>query len=105
MAMEPTVGRVVHFYPNGDDRYKYSGPGPLVALIAKVTDNGRDGHHVVTLAAFSDCGIPFAVQETELHNPDADVEEGVSYAAWMPYQVQKATGGDHNSESAEPRPS
>ena len=105
MAMVPTVGRVVHFYPNGDgailQRRRVRGDTPWVGFICDVGDK------LINVAGFDLDGMPFSCPGVKLITPGEEVcpGPGRAYAAWMPYQVQKATGGDHNSESAEPRPS
>ena len=84
--MQPTVGRVVYYQePGMSDQ-------PCCALIVYVWPDGT-----VNLVAFG-------------RNGDSRVAISVPRGAgpcqwdWMPYQKQKATAGDHNSQSAEPRP-
>lgn len=88
--IEPTVGRVVHFYP-GD------GSGPLVALISAVWGVG-----CINIAAFKKNGNPLldAPTSVRLLQDDEPVPESGAYCQWMPYQVKKATGSESGEVQA-----
>ena len=82
--MKPTIGRVVYYNNNGI----YQG----AAIIAYVhTDE------CVNLMVIDQNGNPSG--RTNVMNGT-----WAGQWDWMPYQKVKAEAGDHNSESAEPRP-
>lgn len=89
--IQPTVGRIVHFY---DAR----GGGPRAAIIAYVHDERLINASIVCV----DGTIAYACP-CRLRQPMDEVVKDKCRCEWMPYQVQKALGGDVNSESAEPR--
>jgi len=84
--MKPTVGRVV-YYNEGTKEH----PKPLASIIAYV------GPSYVNLMVIAGDGLT---------SGKTSVEHGAEGGQWdwMPYQKEKAAAGDHNSESAEPRP-
>jgi hypothetical protein len=95
VLIEPTPGRVVHYYP-GHDR---SAP-PLAAHVAKVID-----HRTVNLMVISAIGMPFPVlgvqllQEDDVPPPRAtagdyahDMPHQKGHASWMPYQKKVVAG-------------
>lgn len=90
--MKPTIGRVVYFFGpvSRIDR-------PECALVVYVHDE-----YMVNLAVFDHNGVQRA--ETSVYSKEAPVDSNGGRWDWMPYQKQKAAVGDHNSESAEPRP-
>lgn len=88
--IEPSVGRVVWYYPAADDaRLKRDKAGPLAAMIAMVRPDGmlnlmvvaQDGHPVGRV------GVQL-VQDTS----SADINVVAGYATWMPYQRAVAAG-------------
>lgn len=88
--MKPTVGRVVYFHEHE------SQPQPYAAIITYVhTDM------VVNLVIFDANGNPMPRASVPL---SSSVSHTHYVWSWMPYQLAKAAAGDHNSESAEPRP-
>lgn len=87
--MTPTVGRVVYYYDYRD------GP-PIAAIITDVRQAAQDR---VDLILFR----PGLMPEVATFVPSKDHSVTACWD-WMPYQKQKAAAGDHNSESAEPRP-
>lgn len=85
--MTPTVGRVVYFNQGTKDD-----PKLLAAIIAHVWSE-----IMVNLMVIDPNGNTYS--KTSIHRGS----EGNQWD-WMPYQKQKASEGNHNSESAEPRP-
>lgn len=87
--MEPTVGRVVYYKSYGTPGGEYP-QTDRAAIITEVIDE-----ETVSLCVMNPEGLFF----------NKNVTRGVSggHWDWMPYQKQKASEGDHNSESAEPR--
>ena len=82
--MKPTVGRVVYYNDGGDQ--------PRASLIVYVWSET-----MVNLVQFDPNGTPLS--RTSVNQGSAQ-----GHWDWMPYQKDKAAKGDHNSESAEPRP-
>jgi hypothetical protein len=76
--IQPTIGRVVWFYP------KAGMSQPNVALIAHVWSDT-----CVNLAAFDENGIPFNATSVLLVQDDNPVPDAY-YAVWMPYQKGQA---------------
>lgn len=105
--MEPTIGRIVHLHLNGCTSLSplpitNSPDVPFQATIVYVWDAG-----LVNLAYHDHNGNPGRLTSVAMLHPGDTYPPcggGDPYATWMPYQVAKAGGGDHNSESAEPRP-
>lgn len=94
--IEPTVGRVVHYYaPRGDVDYTYN---PQCALIAHVWDD-----RCVNLAIFDVNGVPYDDPPTSvlLVQPgDLPPRDGGDYCTWMPYQVTKGYGSESGEKAA-----
>lgn len=88
--MTPTVGRVVYFN-NGTSE----DPKLLASIISWVWSDT-----VINLMVIDPNGNPFSKTSVPL----ATVGDSAGKWDWMPYQKQKAEYGNHNSESAEPRP-
>jgi len=101
--MKPTVGRIIHYYGNGvKDKIVNIGGNeePYAAIVAAVNKNGT-----LNLCVFDRIGGTRCVTNIRLVQPGETIpDKGKDYCIWMPYQVHKAKDGDHNSESAEPRP-
>lgn len=72
--MEPTVGRIVHFYPGSADQ-QWTGPGPLAAIIAAV-----HSPELVNLGIFDGYGSPIQRTSVPFGNPN----NGNSYWEWPP---------------------
>ena len=83
--IQPTVGRIVWYYPACDTT-------PRAAIIAYVHDD-----HMVNLAVFDTNGTPYSRISVTLVQPEDPARPDQSYCRWMPYQVKK----DHGSESGE----
>ena len=85
--MSPTVGRVVYYNQGTKED-----PKLLASIIAFVWSES-----MVNLMAIDPNGNP--VSKTSVAQGT-----GAGNWDWMPYQKSKAEAGNHNSESAEPRP-
>jgi len=85
MIIQPTIGRVVWYYPPADQRI----PGqpndqPLKADVTYVW-----GDRMVNLMAVTPNGTPFGVTSVTLVQ-DGDATPIERYAVWMPYQKGQA---------------
>ena len=85
--MVPTVGRVVYY-----NQGTVEDPKRLASVIAWVWSET-----LVNLMVIDPNGVPSGKTSVSWGS-------GGGQWDWMPYQKQKAAVGDHNSESAEPRP-
>lgn len=90
--IEPTVGRVVLYFPSDDDVYYGRIEGEkgkaLSAMIAWVNDDGT-----INLAVNSRYGNHVGCRNVELIQPGEPTPERTksrSYATWMPYQLGQA---------------
>lgn len=84
-VIEPTVGRVVLFFPA---HAANMGAGPLPAMVAAV-----HGPRCVNLAVFDANGRPLSHPPTSvtLVQPGDPVPNGGGcYCTWMPYQIGQA---------------
>ena len=98
--MEPTIGRIIYYHKNAE-LYTTDSDRPYAAIITTVNTDGT-----VSLCVFDTIGQTYGIMHIRLIQPNEPIpNKGQDYCAWMPYQVGKAKEGDHNSESAEPRPS
>ncbi len=77
--IQPTVGRVVHYYN------RPGMPGPLPAIVTYVHSD-----QLVNLCVMGTAGDTFGRTSVRLAQPGEAPQTGVEYCAWMPYQVQKA---------------
>lgn len=86
--MKPTIGRIVH--------YQLTERRILPAIITAV-----HSEECINLQVFGDpsSGDPNVIGRTSVVRG-----ERIGEWDWMAYQKEKAAAGDHNSESAEPRP-
>jgi hypothetical protein len=84
MRIEPTVGRVVWYYPEGADRGPHPGEQPLSAQIAHVNEDGT-----VNLGVLDSLGVHFSKQNVVLIQ-DGDERPDGCFAEWMPYQKGQA---------------
>ncbi len=94
----PTVGRVVHYYPNGSAIPCPIGfkDKPWKADIVAVHSDQR-----VNLSAFDPLGEHLAIANVILVQPGDDCPpRGIDYCTWMPYQVKKATGSESDVKGA-----
>lgn len=84
MIIEPTVGRVVHYFPATNS----SGPcldGPLAAIITHVW-NPR----MVNLAAFLPAGAVMPATSVRLIQEGDALVDGTARCEWMPFQKGQA---------------
>ena len=86
--IQPTVGRVVHFYPGKVHALsRYS--GPMAAIITHVWNDG-----MVNVAVFDPNGETNGVTSVELHQPaDTPVVHGGFWCEWPPH-VKAITGNE-----------
>jgi hypothetical protein len=81
-VIEPSVGRVVWFWPTG----KHEGVQPCAAIVTYV-----HGSRCVNLAVFEANGSSAGYTSVRLHQPgDVPEEHGSWFAEWMPFQVGQA---------------
>ena len=89
--MEVTVGRVVYFWPAHDEKLALPRPGqPLAAHVAAVSEDGLR----VNLQVVDANGEAHPRQDVPFVQGGAAV--GMSYAAWMPYQLKAAAIAEAN---------
>lgn len=97
--IEPTVGRIVHYYRNGDKGAPVPNyhEGPCAALVTEVHSD-----RMVNLAVFDWNGNPHSVTSITLVQPDDELPApGEHYCTWMPYQIKgKATGSESGEKEA-----
>lgn len=89
--IKPTVGRVVLFHPSYIDAEvaAHCGIDGKVTHAAMITHVYSDT--CVNLAVFDSNGVPYSRTSVQLIQDD-EQPSGASYAEWMPYQKQVATG-------------
>jgi len=84
--IEPTEGRIVHFYPHRDAAPDQR---PFAAMLAGINDNGT-----INLTVSARDGSTYAVQNVPLlQGNDAPPPYG-HFAAWMPFQKAQAARTD-----------
>lgn len=81
--IQPTVGRVVHFYPSIEDPLWVSGR-PLAAIVAYVWSDS-----CVNLAIFDSNGVSTNRTSVYLVQPGNERPSG-GFCEWMPYQKGQA---------------
>ena len=94
--IEPTVGRVVWYRPNDEERSHFAHPGldapqPLAAMVVYVHDERS-----VNLIVFSPRGAPIARSSVPLVQEGDTAPADASFCEWMPYQIGQAK--KHESE-------
>lgn len=86
--IEPTIGRVVWFWPRtymATDSGNLGQGHPYTAQVCYVHKNGH-----VNLAGYRHDGTPFTAQSVQLvQEADEEVPQG-PYCEWMPYQKGQA---------------
>ena len=78
--IQPTVGRVVWYWPEGPK----VGENPWAAFVTHV-----HGDRMINVAGFTDVGTPFFRNSVSLLQDD-DKATGGFCASWMPYQKGQA---------------
>lgn len=91
--IEPTVGRIVHYF-GVSDAPTPAGIGPLAAVITAV-----HGPNCVNLAVFDGNGHVHSRTSVTLVQPGHEAPAN-SYCTWMPYQVKKTTGSESGERTA-----
>lgn len=85
MKIEPTIGRVVWFWPSHGGQHTRHSEQPLKADVVHVNENGT-----VNLFVVDHTGISHREHNIELVQ-DGDTAPGNDhYCTWMPYQVGQA---------------
>jgi hypothetical protein len=86
MIIKPTIGRVVWFHPDADQRIKGE-PNDQVcaALVTYVW-----GDHRVNLTVMTPNGAPYGVTNVTLVQEDDEAHPIERYCEWMPYQIGQA---------------
>ncbi len=74
-VIQPTVGRVVHFYGSAFDTID----PPFAAMITHVHDA-----RLVNLVVFNRQGIPFGAMDVKLRQPGDEEEPGGDRCQWPP---------------------
>lgn len=86
MKIQPTVGRVVWFWPGLYDELKIINDQPLAAIVAHVHSEG-----CVNLTVFDHNGVSHGRTSVMLLQPGGpQATEGSNYCEWMPYQKGQA---------------
>jgi hypothetical protein len=81
--IQPTVGRIVDFFPHNDEGLP---PGTKhAAIVCDVIDS-----RTINLAVFSSTGAPYSVLAAKLLQDADEAPWNGHYAAWMPYQKGQA---------------
>lgn len=84
--IQPTVGRVVWFYPDGHAHFvRHDIRQPLAAIISHVWND-----RLVNLGGFDSNGDHISVTSIVLLQDDDAKPHGQSFATWMPYQIGQA---------------
>ena len=87
MNIEPTIGRVVWFYPTERDErgFRLSKFQACDAHIIFVQEDGT-----VNLIVFTHEGVMVTVHKVRLLQEGEEPKAGEPYATWVPYQVGQA---------------
>lgn len=89
--IEPTVGRIVHYFLAGKH------DKPQAALLV-----GVNGERNINLAVFNDDGSHFRAVDVPLLQDDDAAPEDAPYAAWMVYQKGQAARTEALQAAAAP---
>jgi hypothetical protein len=95
--ISPSIGRIVWLYLRGKTQLQAK-EQPHAAIVAYVHSDT-----LINVAYFDSNGLHQRAAGVRLLQ-EGEEAPGTPFCAWMPYQQEKAKAGDHNSESAEPRP-
>lgn len=86
VIIEPTVGRVIWYYPFVSSYMaQQGGPGPRAAIVAHVHST-----RLVNLAVFDMMGVAQGRQNVTLVQEGDKVPAAGDYCAWMPFQRGQA---------------
>jgi len=92
--IQPTVGRIVWFYPPANQLPEAHPGHPLAAIITAVWSD-----EMVNLAVFDGNGSSHSYTSVPLVQPEATAP-GLPYCQWMPYQVKKEYGSESGEKEA-----
>lgn len=84
--IEPTVGRVVWYYPAKNEPSGAASAGPFAAIVARVLPNGTH----VNVMVIDPEGVPSNRTHVRLVQEGEELPAGDPYCAWMPYQIGQA---------------
>ena len=93
--IKPTVGRIVHFYPEqGDPFFDFA---PMPAMITHVWSDT-----CINVAVFDPDGKPMQTPPTSvlLVQPGSEIPLDNPHCEWMPYQIKKPTGSESGEKAA-----
>lgn len=82
--IEPTVGRVLWYYPAARDNIIQNNPEPLAAIVVHVHSD-----ICVNLTVFDANGLTQNRVSVTLVQP-GEITPDTSYCTWMPFQVAQA---------------
>lgn len=90
--MQPTIGRVVWYHPQGLAGYKEQNIQPWPAFITDVITLANEYRPaLVTIAGFNRDGYPFKESFRDLYVIDDETPyHWQQLVTWMPYQVEQA---------------
>ncbi len=94
--IEPTIGRVVWYWPDINDRVAKTVEQPLSAQIAAINDDGT-----LNLGILDAAGNPYSKQRVPLIQPEDERPEVGGFAEWMPYQKGQAAKVEELTQMAE----
>lgn len=84
MRIEPSLGRIVWFFPPIDSGRHEDGQ-PFGSMIAGVNDDGT-----INLLVAARDGSPYGVQNVTLLQDGDDIDQDQAHAVWMPFQKGQA---------------
>lgn len=87
IVIEPTIGRIVWFHPNGALPYiaQHDVNQPLAAIVAYVWNE-----RLINVRAIDQDGNSHAVTTVRLLQDSDVATDGCQYAEWMPFQKGQA---------------
>jgi len=83
--INPTIGRVLLFWPEAASELTHDSKQPLPALVTYV-----HSPTLVNIGGFDANGKPFARTSVRLVQPAEELPSYGGYCTWMPYQVGQA---------------
>ena len=82
--MPPSVGQIVHYYPDPQDPWIRNDEPPLAALVVRVLND-----HTVNLAVFHSSGQTASPRGTvRFVDSDESPPAGAGYCTWPPFHVE-----------------